>query len=228
MIKAILTDIEGTITRISFVKDVLFPYAAEKLPAFIKAHQDDHDVAEHIASVKAHIEQPEADLETVISTLLHWIETDQKVTPLKQLQGLIWQTGYENGDFTGHLYPDAYAFLNAQKQAGRSLYVYSSGSVKAQHLIFQYSDYGDVRPLFSDYFDTKVGAKQEQSAYNTIIAVLPFDASEVLFLSDVAAELEAAKAAGLRTLHLIRDGQESTSEHPYINDFSEFSAEYLA
>ena len=163
MIKAILTDIEGTITRISFVKDVLFPYAAEKLPAFIKAHQDDHDVAEHIASVKAHIEQPEADLETVISTLLHWIETDQKVTPLKQLQGLIWQTGYENGDFTGHLYPDAYAFLNAQKQAGRSLYVYSSGSVKAQHLIFQYSDYGDVRPLFSDYFDTKVGANKSKA-----------------------------------------------------------------
>ncbi len=133
------------------------------------------------------------------------MKQNQKITPLKQLQGLIWQIGYENGDFTGHLYPDAYDFLQAQKQAGKSLYVYSSGSVKAQHLIFEFSDYGDVRPLFSDYFDTKVGAKQQQSSYENIIAELPFDAAEVLFLSDVVAELDAAKAAGLGTLHLVRD-----------------------
>jgi enolase-phosphatase E1 len=228
MIKAILTDIEGTITRISFVKDVLFPYAAGQLPEFIKTHKNDPDVAEQISAVKAYIEQPEADLETVINTLLHWIATDQKVTPLKQLQGLIWQTGYENGDFTGHIYPDAYDFLQAQKQAGKNLYVYSSGSVKAQHLIFEFSDYGDIRPLFSNYFDTKVGAKQQQRSYENIIAELPFDAAEVLFLSDVEAELNAAKAAGLRTLHLVRDGQQVSDAHPYINDFTTFSAELLA
>ncbi|KPM76625.1 acireductone synthase [Pseudoalteromonas sp. UCD-33C] len=228
MIKAILTDIEGTITRISFVKDVLFPYAAGQLPEFVKSHQTDPEVAAQIEAVKAHIEQPEADIDTVIKHLIHWIETDQKITPLKQLQGLIWQTGYESGDFTGHLYPDAYDFLQAQKHAGKSLYVYSSGSVKAQHLIFEFSDYGDVRPLFSDYFDTKVGAKQQQSSYENIIAELPFDAAEVLFLSDVVAELDAAKAAGLVTLHLVRDGQAVSDAHPYINDFSEFSAELLA
>jgi len=228
MIKALLTDIEGTITRISFVKEVLFPYAAKQLPEFIKSNQHLPLVAEQVTAVKELIEQPNADINTVISTLLDWIAADKKMTPLKQLQGLIWQTGYENGDFTGHLYPDAYQFLQTQQQAGQQLCVYSSGSVKAQQLIFQYSDFGDIRPLFSNYFDTKVGAKQEPSAYKNIIEQLPFAANEVLFLSDVVGELDAAKSAGLRTLHLIRDGQASSAEHNYINDFSQFTAEYLA
>lgn len=228
MIKALLTDIEGTITRISFVKEVLFPYAAAQLPEFVKANQQQDAVAEQLNAVKEFIEQPDAPIDTVISTLLKWIADDKKITPLKQLQGLIWQAGYENGDFTGHLYPDAYQFLQQQKLAGQQLYVYSSGSVKAQHLIFQYSDFGDIRPLFTDYFDTKVGAKQEQSSYENIITQLPFDANEVLFLSDVVSELDAAKAAGLNTLHLIRDGQACSVEHNYINDFSQFTAEYLA
>lgn len=228
MIKAILTDIEGTITRISFVKDVLFPYAAKQLPDFVRNHHATPEVAEQIAAVKAHIGEPDASQETVIDTLLEWIAKDQKITPLKQLQGLIWQNGYENGDFTGHLYPDAYEFLQSQKQAGQALYVYSSGSVKAQHLIFQYSDFGDIRTFFSDYFDTKVGAKQEQASYSNIISSLPFSAQEVLFLSDVVAELDAAKAAGLKTLHLVRDGQDTSASHPFINDFNAFTAEYLA
>lgn len=228
MIKALLTDIEGTITRISFVKDVLFPYAAKQLPEFVKTQQTQSAVAEQITAVKAIIEQPDANIDVVINTLLAWIRDDKKITPLKQLQGMIWQTGYENGDFTGHLYPDAYQLLVAQQQAGQQLYVYSSGSVKAQHLIFNYSDFGDIRSLFTDYFDTNVGAKQEVIAYENIIAQLPFAANEVLFLSDVAAELDAAKGAGLKTLHLIRDGQASSPEHNYINDFSQFTAEHLA
>lgn len=228
MIKALLTDIEGTITRISFVKEVLFPYAAAQLPTFVTANQQHAIVAEQIDAVKVLIEKPNADIDTVVNTLLEWIAADKKITPLKQLQGLIWQTGYENGDFTGHLYPDAYQFLQAQHQAGQQLYVYSSGSVKAQQLIFQYSDFGDIRPLFTDYFDTNVGAKQEAVAYANIISQLPFSASEVLFLSDVVAELDAAKSAGLKTLHLIRDNQESSAEHHYINDFSQFTSEHLA
>lgn len=228
MIKALLTDIEGTITRISFVKEVLFPYAAAQLPTFVTANQQHAIVAEQIDAVKALIDQPNADIDTVINTLLEWIAADKKITPLKQLQGLTWQTGYENGDFTGHLYPDAYQFLQTQQQAGQQLYVYSSGSVKAQQLIFQYSDFGDIRPLFTDYFDTQVGAKQQPSAYENIISQLPFVANEVLFLSDVAAELDAAKSAGLKTLHLIRDGQASSPAHNYINDFSQFTAEHLA
>jgi len=224
MIKAILTDIEGTITRISFVKDVLFPYAEKQLPTFLRLNTKKAHVAEQIAAVKTIIDEPNADLERVISVLLTWIEEDKKITPLKQLQGLIWQTGYEHGDFKGHLYPDAFDFLQAQHAQNIALYVYSSGSVRAQQLLFKYSDYGDIRALFNDFFDTKVGAKQEQAVYNTIIEQLPFDASEVLFLSDVAAELDAAKAAGLKTLHLIRDGQ-AQSEHPYVHDFTNVKLE---
>ena len=227
MIKAILTDIEGTITRISFVKEVLFPYAAKQLPTFVRANANKPDVAEQINAVKALIEKPNADIEEVISTLLTWIDEDKKITPLKQLQGLIWQTGYEHGDFKGHLYPDAFDFLQAQHNNDITLYVYSSGSVKAQQILFKYSDYGDIRSLFTDFFDTKVGAKQEQTAYNTIVELLPFKAAEILFLSDVAGELDAAQAAGLKTLHLIRDGQASTKAHPYINDFSQFKLEQL-
>ena len=228
MIKALLTDIEGTITRVSFVKDILFPYAAKKLAAFVNAHQQDPIVAQQIAAVKTLIDKPNASTDEVISTLLEWIDADKKITPLKQLQGLIWQTGYENGDFTGHIYPDAYDFLVAQQHAGQQLYVYSSGSVKAQHLIFHYSDFGDIRPLFTDYFDTKVGAKQEPSAYENIIEQLPFAANEVLFLSDIVTELDAAKSVGIKTLHLIRDGQPSSPAHNFINDFSQFTAESLA
>ena len=219
MIKAILTDIEGTITRISFVKEVLFPYAAKQLATFIRLNENKTQIAEQIAAVKDIINEPDADIESVISVLLKWIEEDKKITPLKQIQGLIWQTGYEQADFKGHLYADAFEFLQAQHAQGTALYVYSSGSVRAQQLLFKYSDYGDIRALFSDFFDTKVGAKQEQAAYNTIVNQLPFSANEILFLSDVASELDAAKAAGLKTLHLIRDGQ-ALSEHPYVHDFS--------
>ncbi|AUJ71613.1 acireductone synthase [Pseudoalteromonas sp. NC201] len=222
MIKAILTDIEGTITRISFVKEILFPYAAAHLPQFIRDHQHDTAVAEQISAVRAELDNANADIDTVIAALLEWIAADKKITPLKQLQGLVWQFGYTNGDFTGHLYEDAYQFLTQQKADGRNLYVYSSGSVKAQQLLFAHSAYGDIRPLFSDYFDTKVGAKQEVSSYQNIIAALPYEAEQILFLSDIVAELDAAKAAGMQTLQLFRDAQATSPEHPVISSFDHF------
>ncbi|WP_440054748.1 acireductone synthase [Pseudoalteromonas sp. T1lg65] len=227
MIKAILTDIEGTITRISFVKEVLFPYAKQHLPQFIREHHQDELVNVQIAAVRHELNNQQASLEQVIAALLHWIETDQKVTPLKQLQGLVWQFGYENGDFKGHLYPDAFQFLQQQNQQGRALYVYSSGSVKAQQLLFAHSDYGDIRDLFSDYFDTRVGAKQEVQSYLTIIESIPFSADEVLFLSDIVAELDAAKQAGMKTLQLWRDNQQDSPIHPKIDRFSQYNEELV-
>ncbi|WP_100914747.1 acireductone synthase [Pseudoalteromonas spongiae] len=222
MIKAIITDIEGTITRISFVKDILFPYAAKHIAAFVEENQNDATVKAQIEAVKAEIAKPNASLTEVIDALQHWIATDQKITPLKQLQGLIWQTGYQQGDFTGHIYPDAYDFLNQQKDAGISLFVYSSGSVKAQHLLFEHSDYGDIRPLFSDYFDTHVGGKKDASSYANILEKIGFAGSEVLFLSDIVTELDAAKSAGMHTLQLWRDNQEKSNQHPAIDDFNQF------
>lgn len=221
MIKAIVTDIEGTITRISFVKEVLFPYAANALPAFVKNNQTSLQVAEQIDAVRDLIENPTASIDEVIDTLLLWIKEDKKITPLKQLQGLIWQTGYEQGDFTGHLYPDAMQFLNAMSNQCE-LYVYSSGSVKAQHLLFQYSDFGDIRPLFKNYFDTKIGGKKEITSYQNILDSIGFEPNQVLFLSDIVEELDAAKAAGMHTLQLYRDEQPSSPQHFKISDFSEF------
>ncbi|AOT06470.1 acireductone synthase [Pseudoalteromonas luteoviolacea] len=225
MIKAILTDIEGTITRISFVKEVLFPYAAEHLAAFIKTSQDEPQVQLQLNAVREEIAQPDASLDTVIDSLLDWIEADKKITPLKQLQGLIWQSGYQQGDFTGHIYPDAHAYLAAQHQIGTALYVYSSGSVKAQQLLFAHSDFGDIRALFSDYFDTRVGAKQQPQSYHNIVQSIPFEADEVLFLSDVVAELDAAKEAGLHTLQLWRDGQPKSPNHAFITSFEHIKNE---
>ncbi|WP_105166632.1 acireductone synthase [Pseudoalteromonas sp. T1lg23B] len=227
MIKAIVTDIEGTITRISFVKDVLFPYAAKHLEHFVKTHHQREDVSTQIQAVRKELNNPDASIEEVIAALLGWIKADKKVTPLKQLQGYIWQSGYEEGDFTGHIYPDAYEFLCAQKADGADLYVYSSGSVKAQQLLFAHSDFGDIRHLFSDYFDTQVGAKQEPQSYQAILAQLPYPPEQVLFLSDVVAELDAAKAAGMKTLQLWRDAQPQSAAHPAIHNFNDFEAHNL-
>lgn len=222
MIKAIITDIEGTITRISFVKDVLFPYAAKHLPEFVEKYQHTPEVATQLNAVKQLIANPMASAPEIIDALLNWIKNDEKVTPLKQLQGLIWQAGYENGDFTGHIYPDAFEFLSTQHREGTPLYVYSSGSVKAQQLLFEYSDYGDMRPLFQAYFDTKVGGKKAPQSYHSIVEQLPYSAAEVLFLSDIIEELDAAKTAGLATLQLWRDGQAQSPAHNAITDFNQY------
>ncbi|CAM4059378.1 acireductone synthase [Pseudoalteromonas byunsanensis] len=227
MIKAIVTDIEGTITRISFVKDVLFPYAAKHLEHFVRTHQQREDVSTQIHAVREELNNPDASIDEVIAALLGWIQADKKVTPLKQLQGYIWQSGYEEGDFTGHLYPDAHDFLCTQKTNGVALYVYSSGSVKAQQLLFAHSDFGDIRHLFNGYFDTRVGAKQEPQSYQTILAQLPYAPEQVLFLSDVVAELDAAQATGMKTLQLWRDGQPQSATHPAIDSFNHFEAHNL-
>ncbi|TMP34828.1 acireductone synthase [Pseudoalteromonas rubra] len=225
MIKAILTDIEGTITRISFVKEILFPYAANNLTDFVTQYAQQPEVSAQLDAVRAELDEPHASLEQVIQALLNWIAEDKKITPLKQLQGMIWQHGYQNGDFTGHIYPDAYQFLCTEHDAGKALYVYSSGSVQAQQLLFAHSDYGDMRPMFSGYFDTRVGAKQQPEAYQTIVSQLSFAAHEILFLSDVVAELDAAKAAGMQTLQLWRDAQPRAQQHKYIEDFSHYHAQ---
>ncbi|WP_191601874.1 acireductone synthase [Marinomonas algicola] len=218
MIKAILTDIEGTTSKISFVHEVLFPYARQHLSTFIYEHQQDPMVTEQLEAVKAHIGHANASLSTLIDTLEHWIETDQKITPLKALQGMIWKHGYESKEFTGHVYPDTFEQLTQWNKNGIALYVYSSGSVAAQKLIFGYSDFGDMTPLFNDYFDTKVGLKQDPKSYKNISESTPYAANEILFLSDVVAELDAAEEAGMQTYQLIRESQQK-SRHPNANSF---------
>jgi enolase-phosphatase E1 len=205
-IKAILTDIEGTTSAVSFVFDVLFPYAAEHLPQFVIEHAGEAEVALQLDAVRAQSGETEADPIRVIEILLQWIAEDRKATPLKALQGMIWQQGYAAGQLKGHVYPDAVEALKRWHQDGYALYVYSSGSVQAQKLIFGCSEAGDLSPLFSGYFDTASGPKREAQSYRNIAAAIGLPADEILFLSDVVQELDAARLAGLQTVGLAREG----------------------
>jgi enolase-phosphatase E1 len=218
-IGAILTDIEGTTTSVSFVFDVLFPYAREHLAGFVRAHAAEPAVREQLDAVSAETGR-ELTLDEAIEQLIGWIDADRKVTPLKALQGMIWAAGYRDGGFTGHLYPDAAAKLRAWHDAGIDLYVYSSGSVQAQQLLFGHSDAGDLTALFKGWFDTRVGGKREADSYRAIAAQIGRPAAEILFLSDIVEELDAASEAGMRTCRLVRDGEPAaTARHPEVADF---------
>ena len=223
MIKAIVTDIEGTTSSLSFVKDVLFPYARAHLADFVAQHS-------HEPPVRALLDEAaqEAggglDDGQIVTQLLQWIDADRKVTALKSLQGLIWEHGYQSGDFTGHVYPDAVDNLRRWHAAGIKLYVYSSGSVYAQKLLFGHSDFGDLTPLFAGYFDTHVGHKREASSYAAIAAQLALPAGQILFLSDIREELDAAKAAGMQTVWLVRDAlPAANAAHRQVRDFDAIS-----
>ncbi|MBC9250802.1 2,3-diketo-5-methylthio-1-phosphopentane phosphatase [Pseudomonas alcaligenes] len=218
-IKAILTDIEGTTSAVSFVFDVLFPYAAQHLPDFILEHADEPQVREQLQAVRAESGEADADLIRVIEILLEWIATDRKATPLKALQGMIWAEGYQAGQLKGHVYPDAVEALKRWKAEGYGLYVYSSGSIQAQQLIFGCSEAGDLRPLFSGYFDTTSGPKREVDSYRRITESIGLPADEILFLSDIVQELDAAQLAGMQTVGLAREGG-SLAGHETVASFA--------
>jgi len=198
--RAILTDIEGTTSSISFVKDVLFPYARRALPEFVRAHGDEPEARRWLDSVAIEIAASACDDGVIVETLQGWIDQDRKHTALKALQGMIWEAGYRNGDYRAHLYPDVVPKLRAWHAEGTLLYVYSSGSVAAQKLFFQYSQAGDLTGLFSGHFDTEIGHKRETGSYQRIARTIGLAPHEILFLSDVVEELDAAREAGLGTV----------------------------
>ena len=225
MIRAIVTDIEGTTSDIRFVHDVLFPYARENLAAFIAAFQHRDDVALALSDLRDEIAQPQATVEDTIAALFKFMDEDRKSTALKALQGMIWRDGYLNGSFTGHLYADVLPVFRAWQQQGIKLYVYSSGSVAAQKLLFGYSDAGDITHLFSGYFDTHVGAKRETASYRNIAAEIGLSPDELLFLSDIHQELDAAQDAGWNTVQLIRGEADTASRHRQVNRFDQINLE---
>ena len=218
-IKAILTDIEGTTSAVSFVFDVLFPYAAKHLPDFVRQNAERADVAEQLDAVRRDSNAPQADVERVVEILLSWIEEDRKATPLKALQGMVWAQGYHAGQLKGHVYPDAVEALKRWHQAGYQLFVYSSGSIQAQKLIFGCSEAGDLTPLFSGYFDTTSGPKREAQSYTNIQQAIGVEPQDILFLSDIVEELDAAQSAGLQTCGLAREGGELGS-HITVDSFT--------
>jgi enolase-phosphatase E1 len=225
-IRAILTDIEGTTSDVRFVHEVLFPYARKRLPAWIETHRDLTEVQHWLSEAASEAGLIEASLQEIIELLLGWIDADRKSTALKALQGMIWEEGYAAGDFRAHVYPEVAPRLRAWRARGIRLYVYSSGSVAAQRLFFRHSEAGDLTPLFSGYFDTETGPKRAPDSYTRIAAAIGEDASHLLFLSDVAAELDAARDAGLRTTLVCRPPEAcpAGTPHPCVTDFDAIAA----
>lgn len=207
MIHSIITDIEGTTTPISFVHRVLFPYARERLAGFL-AQSPGHPALADVPTPK-------------LETLLGWIDRDEKITSLKTIQGEIWKQGYESGELQGEIYPDVPPTLRRWARAGIRLFVYSSGSVPAQKLLFGHTPEGDLTPLFQAYFDTRVGQKRDSSSYAVIARAIGGTPKETLFLSDVEAELDAAASAGLATCQLVRpqDAPVPSKQHKTASDF---------
>ena len=222
-VSAIVTDIEGTTSSIAFVHEVLFPYAAAELPGYVRAHAGDDEIRTLLDETRREAGEPGADTERVIAILLQWIAEDRKATPLKALQGHIWRQGYEQGAFTGHIYADAVENLKRWHAAGIALYIYSSGSVAAQQLMFGNSDAGNLLPLFSGYFDTRIGHKRDSASYRAITEAIGQPAAGILFLSDVVEELDAAREAGMQTLQLVRDANMVTGAHDIARTFDEVS-----
>lgn len=221
-IKAILTDIEGTTTDISFVHNVLFPYSLNKLPQYLEENYNKPEVAAILKEVTKISGLCEDSLAGSILKLKEWIVEDKKITPLKELQGMIWKEGYASGELKGHVYQDAVDYLRKWHKEGIKLYVYSSGSIAAQKLLFGYTEYGDLTPLFSGYFDTTIGGKRESDSYFKIASNIGLKPNEILFLSDIPEELVAAREAGFKVLLLVRgERPKGAEDFDNVSDFSE-------
>ena len=229
-VRGILLDIEGTTTPISFVYDILFPYAEQNLEEYCRRASAEPELKGAIQrlhteyeeeSQRPGIELPEFDDGAPYARYL--MSQDRKSTGLKLLQGLIWKDGYESERLHGDVFPDVPGALEAWRQAGLRLRVFSSGSVLAQKLLFGNTEYGDLTGYFEEFHDTTTGPKKEPDSYAKIAEAFDLPAAEVLFLSDVVAELDAAAEAGMRTGLFLRPGNRPAvaGRHPAHRSFSE-------
>jgi enolase-phosphatase E1 len=243
-ISHLLLDIEGTTCPVSFVAEVLFPYAAQQLPTFLQSQANDPTVQRLLADVQqawrndadpdarslwqeALGQQQSTALAAATAYLQLLIKQDRKLTPLKDLQGLIWRGGYAAGELVAPLYPDVAAALHNWHQEGIVLGVYSSGSVAAQKLLYRHCNAGDLTPLFSHWFDTRIGAKQATESYQHIAAAMGCSTAGIMFVSDALAECEAAEAAGLQVLFSKRAGNPQM-EPGRFQDISDYADLHLA
>lgn len=225
--RAIVVDIEGTTTDIAFVHRVLFPIARDAMPRFIREHAGDPEHAASIEAVRGAVAKERGgdagsvSLEDVIAKLIAFIDADVKDTALKAIQGAIWREAYEAGEIRSHVYDDVEPAFRRFRDAGAPIYVFSSGSIEAQRLLFANTVAGDLTPYLAGYFDTTTGPKKEPESYARIAAAIGRAPGEVLFLSDVLAELDAARAAGMSTLWITRPGTKESAEasHPRAASF---------
>ena len=219
-VACILTDIEGTTTSVSFVYDTLFPYFKNRIWDILEI--EDNRIKSAFEEIRSIVNEEEnielGTNEEIVAKILEWCEKDRKITPLKTLQGILWKKGYEDGTLQGHVYDDVPLALEKWKGQGLILAVFSSGSVEAQKLIFGYSSKGNLVNYFTDFFDTKTGMKRDKETYSKIASILDILPSKILFLSDIAEELEAACEAGYQTLQLTRPGTDKAWKNS-VNDF---------
>jgi enolase-phosphatase E1 len=226
--KFILTDIEGTTTSVSFVYEILFPYFRNNIQQLKDLQQlpEVHEAFEQTIELTKELEGIQLiETDEIINKLLEWSLADKKITPLKTLQGILWENGYKSGEIKGHVYSEVKENLEKWKNEGIQLGVFSSGSVAAQKLIFRYSELGDLTPNFSHYFDTKTGGKREIETYTKISQEINIPPAQILFLSDIREELEAAKESGYQTIQLVRDGTAENWDKT-VKNFDEI-AKYL-
>jgi enolase-phosphatase E1 len=217
-VSIILLDIEGTTLPVSFVHKILFPYARAMLPDLVRERGRDPAVTAALDETR----RLAPDMEP-LDRLLSWMDEDAKVGPLKALQGMAWAEGYASGALVADLFPDVPAALRTWRAAGLTLAVYSSGSAPAQRLIYSHTTDGDLTPLFSAFLDLEMGGKKESDSYSRILAHTGWNGADVLFVSDVAAELDAAETAGLRTCQMVRaaDGTVAGTGHPVAHDMGD-------
>ncbi|MBP90574.1 MAG: acireductone synthase [Planctomycetaceae bacterium] len=224
--RAILLDIEGTTSSVRFVYDVMFPFARRELETYLREHWGEDDLAdacEQIARDLGHDSllswAGDGDghaRQLVQGEVIRLMDGDIKATGLKQLQGLIWRSGFESGEMKAHVYDDVPAALAAWNEAGLDVRIYSSGSIAAQKLFFGHTIAGDLLHQFRGHYDTTTGPKKEAASYEQIASAFGLPADEILFISDVIAELEAARAAGAATALTLRPGNaEVAADHGF-------------
>lgn len=227
--KAILLDIEGTTTPIDFVHRVLFPYSRERVGRFVATHFGElrHEIEQLVdeAGHDGSYTMPMDPLEpgSVAAYLKHLIDADKKSTPLKSIQGKIWQEGYEAGELKSIVYDDVPPAFERWRARGIAIAIYSSGSELAQRLLFRHTDHGDLTPLIAAHFDTNVGGKREPHSYAAIARELSLSPSDILFVSDIREELDAARSANMLTLLCVRDSNAATEsgQHRRVESFDE-------
>lgn len=223
--RAILLDIEGTTTPISFVTDVLFPFARRNAASFLAARGDEPEVRADLALLAGEraLERANGAPLDPLAYLFWLMDADRKSTALKALQGRIWKEGYESGALVGDIYPDVAPALARFENAGVAVSIFSSGSVLAQRLLFAHTTAGDLRPFLHGYFDTTTGAKRTPASYTEIASALGQAPGDVLFVSDVAEELDAAKAAGMDVALCVRPGtpEPAPSRHRVVRSLAE-------
>lgn len=228
-IAAIVTDIEGTTSSIGFVHEVLFPYSLKHIGSFVTEHREERDVMRILIRLSEKTGLPLHNIGGIVAQLEQWILADEKITELKALQGLVWENAYKQGRFQAHVYADVPEVLQHWQEQELNLYVYSSGSVKAQQLFFRYSIFGDLRLMFSGYYDTTIGPKREADSYCNIAEAIALEPQSILYLSDVREELDAAAKAGMKTCWVIRPQDTSLDperarlkfQHPVVTSFDQ-------